>query len=91
MMYQSVDEFFTRVVTEAELRGLAKSFIYMNYASHFQDVISCYGAGFKAKLQEVAAKYIPYGIYQTLQPSSFKLAGAPSQGRRRTLNPTKCV
>ncbi|KAL2850954.1 hypothetical protein BJX68DRAFT_76064 [Aspergillus pseudodeflectus] len=82
-MYRFVDEFFTAIATEAETRGVSNDFVYMNYASRFQDVISSYGTDNKARLQEIAFKYDPRGVYQNLQPGYFKLKGAPSQGKRR--------
>ncbi|KAF2648004.1 FAD-binding domain-containing protein [Lophiostoma macrostomum CBS 122681] len=53
-------------------------FIYMNYASQFQDVVAGYGAENKAKLIEVSKKYDPTGVFQILQPGYFKLEGAPN-------------
>ncbi|KAL2853809.1 hypothetical protein BJY01DRAFT_258701 [Aspergillus pseudoustus] len=82
-MHQFVDEFFRAIAIEAESRSLGNDFVYMNYASHSQDVISSYGADSKARLQDVASKYDPRGVYQTLQPGYFKLAGAPSQEKKR--------
>ncbi|KAL3461382.1 hypothetical protein BJX64DRAFT_277871 [Aspergillus heterothallicus] len=79
-MYQFVEGFFTTIDAEAKSRSLHNDFIYMNYASHLQDVISSYGKESKARLQEIASKYDPRGVYQTLQPGYFKLAGAPSPG-----------
>ncbi|KAL2865563.1 FAD-binding oxidoreductase [Aspergillus lucknowensis] len=75
-----VDDFFTNVAAEAKARGLNNDFIYMNYASQFQDVISSYGEDNKARLQQIASKFDHSGVYQTLQPGYFKLAGAPVQG-----------
>ncbi|KAL4931215.1 FAD-binding oxidoreductase [Aspergillus undulatus] len=77
-IYQFLDDFFSTIADEAESRGLGNDFIYMNYASHFQDVISSYGGDNKEKLQEIASKYDPDGVYQKLQPGHFKLDGAPS-------------
>ncbi|KAL4962379.1 uncharacterized protein BDV14DRAFT_178507 [Aspergillus stella-maris] len=77
-IHQFLDEFFDTVAQEAESRDFENKFIYMNYASQFQDVISSYGEGNKARLQEIASKYDPEGVYQSLQPGHFKLDGAPS-------------
>ncbi|KAL3482378.1 hypothetical protein BJX99DRAFT_266044 [Aspergillus californicus] len=76
-IYRFANDFFNTVAVEAKFRGLDNDFVYMNYASQFQDVISSYGASSKAKLQAVAAKYDPRGVYQKLQPGYFKLANAP--------------
>jgi len=66
-----------RSIAVAQSMGLAEEYIYMNYASEFEDVIASYGAQNKARLQQIAAKYDPTGVYQTLQPGYFKLNGSP--------------
>ncbi|EUC41651.1 hypothetical protein COCMIDRAFT_29593 [Bipolaris oryzae ATCC 44560] len=66
-----------RLVAEADKKGLYSDFLYMNYASPYQDVIASYGAVNKQKLQDIAANYDPTGVFQTLQPGYFKLDGAP--------------
>ncbi|KAL5000235.1 hypothetical protein BDV10DRAFT_183558 [Aspergillus recurvatus] len=76
-IYRFINDFFSNVTAEAESRGLDNEFIYMNYASHFQDVIPSYGADNRAKLQEIASKYDPAGVFQTLQPGHFKLTRGP--------------
>lgn len=67
-----------RTVAEAESRGLAVDYIYMNYASQFQAVVPSYGATNQAKLKSIAKKYDPTGVFQELQPGYFKLDGAPN-------------
>ncbi|EXJ71952.1 uncharacterized protein A1O5_04454 [Cladophialophora psammophila CBS 110553] len=67
-----------RTVALAQSMGLYEDYIYMNYASQFQDVIASYGSTNKAKLKSTAAKYDPTGVFQTLQPGYFKLNGPPS-------------
>lgn len=62
---------------EAVKRGLSNDYIYMNYASPWQDVISSYGAGNKQRLKKVGALYDPTSVFQRLQPGYFKLEGAP--------------
>ena len=57
--------------------GLANPYLYMNYASQFQDVVPSYGAANYAKLVATAKKYDPTGVFQTLEPGYFKLNGAP--------------
>ncbi|GES65884.1 FAD binding domain protein [Aspergillus terreus] len=77
-VYQFVSDYFAAVVAKAKSLGLYHEYIYMNYASQFQDVISSYGSANKARLQAIASKYDPTGVYQTLQPGYFKLdGGAP--------------
>lgn len=70
-------ELYERLIAEAEEKGLNNEYIYMNYASPYQDVISSYGAANKQKLKGIAARYDPTGVFQTLQPGYFKLEGAP--------------
>ncbi|KAF7590773.1 hypothetical protein BBP40_002389 [Aspergillus hancockii] len=76
-IYGFIHNYLNMVNAEARKRGIAREYIYMNYASQFQDVISGYGADNKARLQKVATKHDPQGVYQTLQPGYFKLKGAP--------------
>ncbi|KAJ4293485.1 hypothetical protein N0V90_008768 [Kalmusia sp. IMI 367209] len=71
-----------RTTLEAKKRGLFVEYVYMNYASQFQDVISSYGSENQAALKAVARKYDPQGVFQVLQPGYFKLDGAPSANRR---------
>lgn len=77
-MYKFVHDFFDAVTTEAKEKGVYNRWIYMNYASEFQDVIASYGDENKARLQSIANKYDPQGVYQTLQPGYFKLNGPPT-------------
>ncbi|KAL6711710.1 hypothetical protein ACN47E_004644 [Coniothyrium glycines] len=68
---------YERLVAEAGKRGLNNDYVYMNYASPYQDVISSYGAGNKQRLKKIAAIYDPTAVFQRLQPGYFKLEGAP--------------
>lgn len=68
---------YTRLVAEAGKRGLNNDYIYMNYASPYQDVISSCGAASKQKLKKVARVYDATAVFQKLQPGYFKLEGAP--------------
>jgi hypothetical protein len=65
------------VLEKAQTIGISNDFIYMNYAIQFQDVIAAYGDANAARLQHIASKYDPKGIYQDLQPGYFKLGQAP--------------
>ncbi|KAF7179374.1 hypothetical protein CNMCM7691_008307 [Aspergillus felis] len=71
-------DFWDTVNAKAKNDGVLHDYVYMNYASQYQDVIASYGATNKAKLQSIAAKYDPKGVYQTLQPGYFKLNGKPA-------------
>jgi hypothetical protein len=66
------------IKAEARERGLDNDFVYLNYASEYQDPIGSYGAANKARLQAVSRKYDPAQVFQKLQPGGFKLfKGAP--------------
>jgi hypothetical protein len=75
---QFVNTLLQRTAAEAEKRGLASRYLYMNYASKYQDVIAGYGGSNKARLQSIAKKYDPKEVFQKLQPGYFKLDGAPA-------------
>lgn len=55
---------------------MVNDYLYMNYASQYQDVIGSYGASAE-KLKSVAKKYDPKEGFQKLQPGYFKLDGPP--------------
>ena len=65
--------------TEAKRRNLDNDFVYLNYASEYQDPFGSYGAKNKERLKSVSRKYDPKGVFQYLQPGGFKLIkGAPN-------------
>lgn len=59
----------------ARVRGLQHAYLYMNYASQFQDPITGYGRMERERLRAVARKYDPDGVFQTLNPGHFKIDG----------------
>ncbi|KAL5114005.1 hypothetical protein ACEQ8H_008110 [Pleosporales sp. CAS-2024a] len=67
-----------RFQQEAKRRNMARDFLYMNYASQYEDVISSYGAANAQRLRRIAKQYDPQQVFQKLQPGYFKLNGAPS-------------
>ncbi|KAJ4371001.1 hypothetical protein N0V86_008695 [Didymella sp. IMI 355093] len=68
-----------KVKAEAKSKGLDNDYIYMNYASQFEDPISSYGATNVQKLKAVSAKYDPASVFINLMPGHFKLGkGAPN-------------
>jgi hypothetical protein len=77
---RSADTILKRIGERARARNLDVDYLYMNYASEYQDVIASYGATNKAKLIDTARKYDPEGIFQVLQPGHFKLNGPPKVG-----------
>lgn len=77
VLYQTLSNIFTRIKTEATARQVQADYVYMNYASQYQDVINSYGLSNKAKLKSVAEQYDPAQVFQVLQPGYFKLDRAP--------------
>ena len=57
----------------AKEMSLDHPYLYMNYASQFQDPIKSYGEANVERLREVARQYDPQGIFQRLQPGYFKV------------------
>ena len=66
-----------RALAVATAKGKASSYLYMNYASPYQNVVAGYGTANQAKLKAISRKYDPTGVFETLQPGYFKLDGAP--------------
>ena len=59
--------------TRAKELGLDHRYLYMNYASQFQDPIRGYGDKNVARLKKIAKEYDPDEVFQRLQPGYFKL------------------
>ncbi|KAF4960093.1 hypothetical protein FGADI_1111 [Fusarium gaditjirri] len=76
-IYGWMSDIFQVVTTEAKARGVNNDYVYMNYASQYQDAIASYGSGNKAKLKGIVKKYDPQQVFQKLQPGYFKLDRAP--------------
>ncbi|KAB8068977.1 FAD binding domain protein [Aspergillus leporis] len=83
VVYEWVGGFWERVIAEAKRVGVYHEFVYMNYASQFQDVVGGYGGASRRRLVDVARTYDPTGVFQRLQPGYFKLEGAPVGGGGR--------
>ena len=77
LVYSTVSDILTKIKAMAASVGADNDYVYMNYASNFEDVIRSYGAANKAKLKSIATKYDPTGVFQTLQPGYFKLDRPP--------------
>ncbi|KAF7713390.1 Solanapyrone synthase [Penicillium ucsense] len=76
-VYAWIHSFWDQVIAKAQGMGIFDEYIYMNYASMFQDPVAGYGAGNKARLQQISSRFDPNGVFQKLQPGYFKLNGAP--------------
>ncbi|KAF2993403.1 hypothetical protein E8E13_001641 [Curvularia kusanoi] len=79
-VYKVMSDIMKQIKKESIELGVANDWVYMNYASQFQDVIASYGDNSKAKLKEVASRYDPRAVFQKLQPGYFKLDRAPVPG-----------
>ena len=79
-VYAFINSFWEKVIAHAKDVGVYNEYIYMNYASMFQDPISGYGFSNKAKLKKIAKRYDPKQVYQNVQPGYFKLHGPPVVG-----------
>ncbi|KAM5346109.1 hypothetical protein ACJ41O_009114 [Fusarium nematophilum] len=64
-----------RVQAEAKRLGVQHDYVYLNYASQYQDPFSGYGAEMKEQLRRTAAKYDPKAVFQRLRQSGFDFAG----------------
>lgn len=53
--------------------GLYNSFNYMGDSAGFQSIFPGYGSENHMKLQRIAKKYDPNGVWQTLMPGGFKV------------------
>jgi hypothetical protein len=67
-----------KMEAESKHRELVNDYIYMNYASHFQDVVESYGERAN-RLRLIARKYDPAEVLQKLQPGYFKFQGPPNK------------
>lgn len=54
----------------------ANEYIYLDYADQTQNPLRGYGAANLRKLRQVARKYDPEAVFQTLVPGGFKLDAA---------------
>ncbi|OAL04330.1 FAD-binding domain-containing protein [Phaeosphaeriaceae sp. SRC1lsM3a] len=72
-------KFFSTIIktvkAEAKSKGLDNEYIYMNYASQFEDPISSYGQQNVERLRRISKKYDPQQVFQKLHPGHFKLGG----------------
>lgn len=75
--YATISAIIEKTREESVRLGLERGFIYMNYASQFQDVIGSYGTASRRFLNTVAQRYDPEGVFQRLATGGHKLDGAP--------------
>ncbi|KAL4892375.1 hypothetical protein BDV59DRAFT_208689 [Aspergillus ambiguus] len=72
---RSITNLINRVNVRTHATGLYEPFLYMNYASGFQDVLESYGTENLNRLKDISRKYDPDQVFQTLQRGYFKLSG----------------
>ncbi|KAI5297149.1 hypothetical protein KEM56_005045, partial [Ascosphaera pollenicola] len=68
-----VEETTYKINNATQKAGLYDSFNYMGDAAGFQDIFSGFGADNHQKLQDIAKKYDPNGVFQKLMPGGFKI------------------
>ncbi|KAI9148787.1 Bifunctional solanapyrone synthase [Paramyrothecium foliicola] len=76
-VYSFASTVIERIAAEAETLGLESEYLYMNFASAFENVIASYGPDNVDQLKAVAEYYDPTAVFQVLQPGHFKLDRAP--------------
>ncbi|EEQ91777.2 FAD binding domain-containing protein [Blastomyces dermatitidis ER-3] len=87
MIYRAFSDMLQAIKEEAKQSGLHVDYLFMNYASQFQDVISSYGAENVQRLRVASYNDDPEGFLERLQPGYFKLNGsAPAKMREDGLN-----
>ncbi|OQU98803.1 FAD binding domain-containing protein [Cladophialophora immunda] len=74
---ETVNTVLSKTRAEALRTGQDSDFMYMNYASEWQHPVASYGTEMHKFMQDVAERYDPFGLFQRLQPGSFKLHGLP--------------
>ena len=76
--HKVISDVIHAVKAEAKRRGLDNDFVYLNYASEYQDPVGSYGKATKDRLIRGPKKYDPAQVFEYLQPGGFKLIkGAP--------------
>ena len=81
-MYAMITRVFRQIKKVAKEKKADSRYMYMNYASLYQDVLGGYGEEQRRVLRKVARRYDPSGVMQRLQPGGFKLDGAPVRDGR---------
>ncbi|KAF2279163.1 FAD-binding domain-containing protein [Westerdykella ornata] len=76
-LYKFLNDITETVKAYAKSKGIDNDFVYLNYASEFQDPIASYGADNVERLRAISRKYDPGQVFQRLQPGGFKLSGGP--------------
>jgi len=72
-VFKAVRKFASELRILARERGLLHRYVFTNYASGEDDVISGYGEDSVAKLVAVSKRVDPLGLFQSGVPGGFKL------------------
>lgn len=73
MVYDRMRTLENDLIALAKEKGIYNEWVYLNYASQWQDPITAYGASEVAFLKSVSKQYDPQGIFQKAVPGGFKL------------------
>lgn len=68
-----VEETTYKINNATQKAGLHDAFNYIGDAAGFQSIFPGYGAENHEKLRDIAKKYDPRGVFQTLMPGGFKV------------------
>ncbi|KAF2745690.1 FAD binding domain-containing protein [Sporormia fimetaria CBS 119925] len=79
-MWRFAQKVKDRSFAAATAKGKAHPYVYMNYASPWQDPVASYGSTNKARLISISKKYDPTSVFERLQPGYFKLTRAAYSG-----------
>ena len=64
---------FENIEADARKLGEYDPFVYLNYASAWQDPIASYGKESVEYMRKVKAKVDPHGLFTTKVPGGFKI------------------
>ncbi|OAF99199.1 oxidoreductase FAD-binding protein [Paraphaeosphaeria sporulosa] len=73
MVYDRMRTLENALIGLAKDNGIYNEWVYLNYASQWQNPITAYGASEVAFLKSVSKQYDPQGIFQKAVPGGFKL------------------
>ncbi|KAF2122727.1 FAD binding domain protein [Lophiotrema nucula] len=66
-----------KAVEEGRERGVFVEYVYMNYASEYQDVMKGFGEKNGTRLRSISERCDPERVFQRLMPGYFRFGGAP--------------
>ena len=70
---------FDRTEAEAKQRGVYNPYIYLNYASQYQNAFEAFDEKTREFLENTSRIYDPDGLFQDLRGAGFKLKGPPEK------------